>query len=138
MLGIRQRLREVPLYLEDTVQDAQSETLVSMLRAELKKYSDITFAEGTPRAGDALIRIIHHAQFYEKCPEQDNYAQAPKDCIVQHITVEDFGTKDKKKAKGSAENAALRKIIQELAIKIDVHQRQIASVSYTHLWKKRS
>lgn len=133
MLGIRQRLREVPLYLEDTVQDAQSEALVSMLRAELKKYSDITFAEGTLRTGNALIRIIHHAQFYEKCPEQDNYAQAPKDCIVQHITVEDFGTKDKKKAKGSAENAALRKIIQELAIKIDVHQRQIACYDWTKL-----
>ena len=105
-----------------------------MLRAELKKYSDITFAEGTPRTGNALIRIIHHAQFYEKCPEQDNYAQAPKDfglySILRWKTLE---RKTKKKAKGSAENAALRKIIQELAIKIDVHQRQIVCYDWTKL-----
>lgn len=132
MYGIRQRLREVPLYLEDTVQDEDSRALALWLREKLKEYSDLTFAEGTPRAGHALIRLIHHAQFYDGCPEQDNYAQAPKDCIVQHITVEDFGSKGCK-ANEAQEGAALRKIIQELAIKIDVYQRRIACYDWAKL-----
>ena len=71
MTGIRNRLRETPLYLEDTVQNEQSRTLISMLRYELAQYSGVTFMEGTPGKDDALLRIIHYPLFYEDHPEDD-------------------------------------------------------------------
>ena len=134
MTGIRDRLRETPLYLEDTVQNEQSRTLTSMLRYELAQYSGVTFMEGTPRKGDALLRIIHSPLFYEDHPEDDEYLKAPKHCIVQHITVEDFqltgmnrfGTKEK-------EDHKLLKVIQELAIKIDIGRRQMSCYDWVKL-----
>ena len=74
-----------------------------MLRYELAQYSQVTLMDGTPQKGDALLRIIHYPLFYEDHPEDDEYLKAPKHCIVQHITVEDFqltgmnrfGTKEK-------------------------------------------
>lgn len=134
MTGIRNRLRETPLYLEDTVQDEHSRTLISMLRYELAQYSEVTLMEGTPEKGDALLRIIHYPPFYEEHPEDDEYSKAPKHCIVQHITVEDFqltgmngrGTKEK-------EDHKLLKVIQELAIKIDVNRRQMTCYDWSKL-----
>lgn len=134
MVGIRDRLRETPLYLEDTVQNEQSRTLISMLRCELAQYSGVTFMEGTPQKGDALLRIIHYPLFYEEHPEDDEYLKAPKHCIVQHITVEDFqltgmnrfGTKEK-------EDHKLLKVIQELAIKIDIGRRQMSCYDWVKL-----
>lgn len=134
MAGIRNRLRQTPLYLEDTVQNEQSRTLVSMLRYELMQYSEVAFMEGTPGEGDALLRIIHHAPYYEDDPENDQYLKAPGHCVVQHVTVEDFqltgmnsrGTKEK-------EDNKLLKIIQELAIKIDVKQRQMTCYDWAQL-----
>lgn len=60
--------------------------------------------------------------------------EAPKHCIVQHITVEDFqltgmngrGTKEK-------EDHKLLKVIQELAIKIDVNRRQMTCYDWSKL-----
>ena len=134
MEGIRNRLREIPLYLEDTVQNEESRILVSMLRYELDQYSQIAFVEGTPGKGDALLRIIHHPPFYEDHPEDDAYLKAPKDCIVQHVTVEDFqltgmnrrGTREK-------EDHKLLKVIQELAIKIDINRRQMTCYDWPKL-----
>ncbi|MBM6871700.1 hypothetical protein H6B27_13955 [Pseudoflavonifractor phocaeensis] len=134
MAGIRERLREVPLYLEDTVQNEQSRTLISMLRYELEKYSQVTLMEGTPQKGDALLRIIHSPLFYEDHPEDDEYLKAPKHCVVQHVTVEEFqltgmntrGTKEK-------EDPKLLKVIQELAIKIDVSRRKMTCYDWPKL-----
>ena len=134
MVGIRNRLRETPLYLEDTVQNGQSLALISMLRYELAQYSQVTFMEGTPEKGDALLRIIHYPQFYEEHQKDDEYLKAPKHCVVQHVTVEDFqltgmngrGTKEK-------EDHKLRKVIQELAIKIDVSRRKMTCYDWPKL-----
>ena len=120
--------------MEDTVQDEHSRTLISMLRYELAQYSEVTLMEGTPEKGDALLRIIHYPPFYEEHPEDDEYSKAPKHCIVQHITVEDFqltgmngrGTKEK-------EDHKLLKVIQELAIKIDVNRRQMTCYDWSKL-----
>ena len=91
--------------------------MADSLRWELKQYSGIELRTGQPGPGDALFRIVHNKETYADCPEQDPYRQAPRHCAVQHLTVEDFqlsgmnraGTKPK-------EDAALRKVIQEMAI----------------------
>lgn len=122
MMSIRRRLEGIPLYLEDTVQNEQSAILKNMLCWELSNYSKIYVAEGKPKKGDALIRIIHNKEYFADCPEQDNYKDAPKDCIVQHVTVEDFNLNDDGTRK---EDCNLRTVIQELAIKMDVAQGYI-------------
>ena len=134
MTGIRNRLRETPLYLEDTVQNEQSRTLISMLRYELAQYSEVTFMEGAPEKGDALLRIIHHPLFYEDHPEDDEYLKAPKHCVVQHITVEDFQlTGMNARRTKEKEDHKLLKVIQELAIKIDISRRQMSCYDWAKL-----
>ena len=123
MMDIRHRLKQCPLYLEDAVVSEQSARLASMLRQELERYSGIALLDGAPSENAALIRIIHSEEYYESMNEHDIYADAPKNCVVQHVTLEDFHlsgmnrcmTQDK-------EDASLRKIIQELAIKLDIYQ----------------
>ncbi|OUN25789.1 hypothetical protein [Pseudoflavonifractor sp. An85] len=138
MTGIRNRLRETPLYLEDTVRNEQSRTLISMLRYELAQYSEVTFMEGTPEKGDALLRIIHHPLFYEDHPEDDEYLKAPKHCVVQHITVEDFQlTGMNARRTKEKEDHKLLKVIQELAIKIDISRRQMSCYDWAKLGVNR-
>lgn len=119
MKGIRARLREVPIYLENTVGDDASAALTAKLCRQLDRYSGISLQEGTAGAGDALFRIVHNRDFYAACPEQDPHQQAPAHCAVQHLTVEDFQFKG---ADGTEkkEDAALRKALQEMAVKLDI------------------
>lgn len=123
---IRQRIQSVRLFWKDTVQNEQSPALLSLLQQELLQYSGVTLQDGVPQKGDALLRIIHHQEYYEDCPEQDPYPNAPRHCIVQHITVEDFQLTGKnQRCSQPKEDYNLRKILQELAIKIDVFQRRM-------------
>lgn len=134
MMNIRQCLKEIPVYVEDTVQNEQSTALESMLWQELKQYSDISLTKGSPTKGSVLIRIIHNKEYYTNSTERDNYADAPKDCIVQHITVEDFqlnGT-NQRNAK-EKEDPNLRKVLQELAIKIDIAKEQMSFYDWKSL-----
>lgn len=127
MERIRLRLQQIPLYLEDAVQTGESASLVLMLRQELERHSKIALLSGAPPKGSALIRIIHNKEYFENNDETDNYADAPKDCIVQHITVEDFHMTDKK------EDPYLRKILQELAIKADVFEGRMTCYDWQML-----
>ena len=59
--NIRRRLREAPVYIEDTVQNEHSATLVALLCKKLKKYSDITIrkrvAPGTGIPSQIVISL---------------------------------------------------------------------------------
>lgn len=127
---IRARLRQVPLYLEDTVRNEDSASLAGALCRELKAYSEITVQDGTLGPGEALFRIVHNREFYADCPEQDPYRQAPRHCAVQHLTVEDFHLQEIK------EDAPLKKILQEMAIKLDVRRGQITCYDWPSLGYK--
>lgn len=134
MSSIRRRLGLHPLYLEDTVQNEQSAELSAMLRWELEQYSGIALLKGAPSEDAALIRVIHSKDYYESNDEPDVYAGAPKNCVVQHVTVEDFHLNGLNQRKTrEKEDPALRKVIQELAIKLDVRQRQIKCYDWTAL-----
>ena len=127
MSGIRQRLKQKPLYLKDAVCSEQSANLVSLVRQELDQYSSITPADGEPPEGAALIRIIHSKEYCEINEEPDVYADAPKNVAVQHVTVEDFSLD------GAKEDPGLRKIIQELAIKLDVYEGRMSCYNWANL-----
>lgn len=132
--GIKARLREVPLYLEDLVGDASSAALADLLRRELEQYSGITLREGTPGDGEALFRIVHHKETYADCPDRDPYRQAPRHRAVQHLTVEDFRLTglDRAGAKPK-EDATLRKVLQEMAVKLDILQGKITCYDWAAL-----
>ena len=132
--GIKARLREVPLSLEDTVGNESSADLGTLLRRELEQYSGIALRDGTPGPGEALFRIAHNRETYADCPERDPYRQAPRHCAVQHLTVEDFRLSGPDRA-GTApkEDAALRKVLQEMAIKLDVLHGRITCYDWAAL-----
>ena len=132
--SIKARLREVPLYLEDTVGDPSSAALADRLRRELEQYSGITLQEGTPKPGQALFRIVHNKETYADCPERDPYPKAPRHCAVQHLTVEDFQLSglDRTGAKPK-EDAPLRKVLQEMAVKLDILHGQITCYDWAAL-----
>lgn len=132
--NIKARLREVPLYLEDTVGNAASAILADLLRRELEQYSGITLQDGAPKPGEALFRIVHNKETYADCPERDPYRKAPKHCAVQHLTVEDFQLSglDRTGAKPK-EDAPLRKVLQEMAVKLDVLHGQITCYDWAAL-----
>ena len=132
--NIKARLREVPLYLEDTVGDAASAALAALLHRELEQYSGITLQDGTPKPGEALFRIVHNKETYADCPERDPYRKAPRHCAVQHLTVEDFQLSglDRTGAKPK-EDAPLRKVLQEMAVKLDVLHGQITCYDWETL-----
>lgn len=132
--NIKARLREVSLYLEDTVGDASSAALADLLCRELEQYSGITVRDGTPKPGEALFRIVHNKETYADCPERDPYPKAPRHCAVQHLTVEDFQLSglDRAGAKPK-EDASLRKVLQEMAIKLDVLHGQITCYDWAAL-----
>ena len=132
--NIKARLREVPLYLEDTVGNAASSVLADLLRRELEQYSGITLRDGTPKPGEAVFRIVHNKETYADCPERDPYRKAPRHCAVQHLTVEDFQLSglDRAGAKPK-EDASLRKVLQEMAVKLDVLHGQITCYDWETL-----
>lgn len=132
--NIKARLREVPLYLEDTVENATSAVLADLLRRELEQYSGITLRNGAPNPGEALFRIVHNKETYADCPERDPYRKAPRHCAVQHLTVEDFQLSglDRAGAKPK-EDASLRKVLQEMAVKLDVLHGQITCYDWEAL-----
>lgn len=132
--NIKARLREVPLYLEDTVGNAASSVLADLLRRELEQYSGITLRGGTPKPGEAVFRIVHNKETYADCPERDPYRKAPRHCAVQHLTVEDFQLSglDRTGAKPK-EDAPLRKVLQEMAVKLDVLHGQITCYDWETL-----
>lgn len=134
MENIRRRLREAPVYMEDTVQDERSAALAVLLRKKLLEYSGITLCEGIPTPGATLFRVIHNKEFYQDHPDQDPYRHAPSNYAVQHLTIEDFQLCDLDISE--KEDAALRKVLQELAIKRDILHETItcydwASAGYT-------
>ena len=134
MEKIRSRLREAPVYVEDTVGNDESAALAALLRQELQRHSGIPLLEGTPGKGDTLFRIVHNKEFYENCPEQDPYKSAPAHCAVQHLTVEDFRLDSRVHAgKSGKEAAALRKVLQELAIKRDVWHGKMTCFDWSRM-----
>lgn len=127
--GIRARLREVPLYLEDTVQSAASASLARALRRELEQYSGILLREGKPAPGDGLFRLVHNKEHYADHPERDPHGQAPRHCAVQHLTVEDFQLDHT----APKEDAPLRKVLQEMAVKLDILDGRITCYDWAAL-----
>ena len=114
MNRLRVLLKDKAVFLENTTEDkGLGDTLVDAI----KRHYQIEVQHGTPKAGDILLRIVHEKSCYEDHPEQDPYGKAPANCVVQHLTAENFSAEDRK---NKEESPCLRKVIQELGIKLDL------------------
>lgn len=120
---IRKCLAGMPIYLEDLVQNELSQCIADELAYELQQYSGVTLLQRVPQPGSVLLRIIHDRAYYADNDEKDPHCANAYGCIVQHVTLENFGKEGG--IPREKENPALRKILWELAIKMDVHNRQI-------------
>ena len=118
--AIRRLLANVPIYLEDTVQSAESAELKALLEYELEQYSQLKISSGQPQPGSVLFRIIHNPIYYIDRSQPDPHFSGPSDYIIQHLTVEDFQLANDYYAHKEKESPSLKKVIQELAIKQDI------------------
>lgn len=120
-------LKTQRVYLEDLVQNEDSLALTNMLCTELEHYHGITLDLGTPEPGSIALQIIHNKEYFDLHPdEKDHYAQVPFGCILQHITVEDFQPSVQNKRTGKIQEApCIKKVLLELAIKLDIHHQQL-------------
>lgn len=128
MPRIRRRLREVPLCLEDTVQTPESRALAGLLGRELEQFSGVSLREEAPGPGAGLLRIVHCPEYYKERSIPDPYAAAPAHCAVQHVTLEDFQLSPGAREK---EDPKLRKVLQELAIKLDIFERRMVCYDWS-------
>ncbi len=126
----RKRLANVPFYLEDLVQDADSRSLLSLLQQELEYHSHVLALTDAPVPGSVILRIIHHRDWYASQNLPDPHEAVRPGYVVQHVTLEDF--KITGHSKKEAEDAALRKILLEIAIKLDIQ----AGLISTYPWRK--
>lgn len=130
----RNRLSAIPFYLEDFVQDSHSNFLVSLIEQELAHYSHVHILTGTPVPGSIVLRIIHNQDWYANQKLPDPHKLDHPGYIVQHITVEDFQiTGYSRRTKKETEDAALKKVLLEIAIKLDLHTGVIRTYPWRNL-----
>lgn len=118
--AIRRLLAGIPIYLQDTVNSPESAQLKALLEYELDKYSELKISAGHPQPGSILFRIIHNPMYYINCNQPDPHYSEQSDYIIQHLTVEDFPLYGTQQGSSQKESPALKKVIQELAIKQDI------------------
>lgn len=126
----RRRLANVPFYLEDTVQDPISACLVSLLQDELERHSHIHAFTDTPVCDSVVLRIIHNRDWYATQNLPDPHEPAHPGYVLQHVTVEDFSITGSRIDK---DDAALRKVLLEIAIKLDIYHGTIHTYPWTNL-----
>lgn len=129
----RKRLADIPFYLEDLVQDSTSSSLLLLLQRELAHYSHVLALTDTPVPSSVVLRIIHNRDWYAFQNLPDPHETVRPGYVVQHVTLEDFQlTAHSTRSKKEAEDAALRKVLLEIAIKLDIQAGRI----HTYPWKK--
>ena len=132
--NIKARLREVPLYLKIRLAMPLPPPWQLCCTGNWNNTAGLRFRMEHPKPGEALFRIVHNKETYADCPERDPYRKAPRHCAVQHLTVEDFQLSglDRTGAKPK-EDAPLRKVLQEMAVKLDVLHGQITCYDWETL-----
>ena len=126
----RKRLTNVSFYLEDKVQNSDSACLFSLLQHELEHHSHVHALTDTPVPGSVVLRIIHNRDWYAFQNLPDPHESAHPGYVLQHVTVEDFQITGSRK---DTDDAALRKVLLEIAIKLDIYHGAIHMYPWTKL-----
>lgn len=119
-------LKKRGICIIDEIEDDDSKRLMEQIKLELLKSYQVECDCNQYRDKAYVIRIIHNKDYYED--DNDPHKSSDKFNIVQHVTVEDFKTKEK-----SQLNIMVRKIIQELIVKGDLYDKKISTVNW-NIW----
>ncbi len=130
----RKRLASVPFYLEDTIQDDASTALLYLIQQELMQYSQVHALTDKPSPGSVVLRIIHNRDWYAMRNLPDPHETIRPGYIVQHVTLEDFKiTGYSRRSQKDTEDVALKKVLLEIAIKLDIQARKICIYPWQQL-----
>lgn len=127
MESTRKRLAGLPFYLEDTLGTPESAALSALIRKELSQYSHVQAQTDPPAAGSVLLRVIHNQAWYAEHSEPDPHVTRLPGHVLQHVTLEDFRiTGISRRTQKEKEDAALKKVLLEIAIKLDIQAGQLS------------
>ena len=154
------------IQIVDTVQNQESErialyikkilnNIIESIQNEESKSTEIPSCIGKiliniheskvttgPVSPDAYnIRIIHNKEYYEKEKQPDPHKNLFENCVVQHVTIEDF-TIDSKLEKETnpkkiKNDPHVKNILQEISIKEDILAGKIQTFQWDEFSKKK-
>ncbi len=129
----RERLAGIPFYLEDTIQDDDSAALLHLIQQELMQYSHVQALTDKPAPDSVVLRIIHNRDWYAARDLPDPHETMRPGYAVQHVTLEDFKIAGYNcHSKKDVEDAALKKVLLEIAIKLDIQAGKL----YIYPWQQ--
>ena len=111
----------------------KSEEVAKIVKNELQEVYKIEASIGELSREAYNIRIIHNEEYYLNNEESDPHNDDLSGYIVQHLTEEISDTNSEEVDKSAYKNP-IKKIVQELVIKNDIYNNQIAMYD----WKKAS
>ncbi|MBR5874740.1 MAG: hypothetical protein IKY90_08420 [Oscillospiraceae bacterium] len=122
-------LKEKGVCIIDEEKDADSIALTNLIKDKMMAVYGIECIVNRYLDDAYAISIIHNKEYYEKNNISDKYKNSKRYSIAQHVTIEDFKLKS-----DDNEDAALKKIIQELLIKGDIFDEKLSLVN----WNERN
>lgn len=122
-------LKEKGVCIIDEEKDTDSIALTNLIKDKMMAVYGIACIVNRYLDDAYAISIIHNKEYYEKNNISDKYKNSKRYSIVQHVTIEDFKLKS-----DDNEDAALKKIIQELLIKGDIFDEKLSLVN----WNERN
>ena len=112
----------------DCCETEESKNIISQLANEIKNRYDLDIHLGKLDDKKYNIRIIHNKEFYKTNEEYfDPHQNDISGYVVQHITLEDF------LEEGNINQHGFDKVIQELIIKGDIHNRKMTIYNWSKL-----
>lgn len=121
-------LFEKQIVIVDELQDDNSKLLVSIIKDILEKEHNIFIKEKSKIDRESYnLRVIHNAEYYQNNNLIDLHNINDKNMVIQHITLESFINE---KNTIEVEKAAIKKIVQEIIIKGDIHKKSISLVNW--------
>lgn len=118
-------LKEKGVCIIDEEKDTDSIALTNLIKDKMMAVYGIECIVNCYLDDAYVISIIHNKEYYEKNNISDKYKNSKRYSIVQHVTIEDFKLKS-----DDNEDAALKKIIQELLIKGDIFNKNLSLVKW--------
>lgn len=118
-------LKQKGVCIIDEEKDAESIAMTKLLKDKILAIYGVECIVNRYLDDAYVISIIHNKEYYEKNNLSDKYENSKRYSIAQHATIEDFKLKSDEN-----EDAALKKIIQELLIKGDIFDKKLSLVSW--------
>lgn len=128
------------IYIVDELKTEYSEQLVKKLKFELEYFYGLEPIVGELNSNAYNIRIIHDSEYYMENGIPDMHNDIPIGVIVQHVTVESvIESKYVDEIIEKKASPMINKVIQELLIKNDVIQSNVAifdwkSLNFNKTW----